>query len=177
MQGDHITLHKNPNYWRADEGLPKFDTVIYRFVGENANATVAAILSGECDIADQTSHLDDQSKLLLELTDAGQLNATFVTGTVWEHADFNIQPLGEGYFAAWDTDGDGLGPFGDVRLRRAVAMCMDRQAVIDTVLFGQSELIHAYLPRNHPLFNPEVAQWPFDIRSWFRAAGGDRLAG
>ena len=75
VKGDHITLHKNPNYWRADEGLPKFDNLVYRFVGENSNANIAAILSGECDIVDQTSHLDDQSELLLELQAAGQLNA------------------------------------------------------------------------------------------------------
>jgi peptide/nickel transport system substrate-binding protein len=165
VQGDHITMSKNPNYWRADEGLPYFDTVVYRMVGENSNANVAAVLSGECDIVDQTSHLDDQSELLLELQGAGQLNATFVTGTVWEHADFNIQPVGEGYFAAWDTDGDGMGPFGDVRLRQAVAMCMDRQAVVDTVMFGQSVVLHTYLPPQHPLFNADVTQWPFDIEA------------
>ena len=165
VQGDHITMSKNPNYWRADEGLPYFDTVVYRMVGENSNANVAAILAGECDIVDQTSHLDDQSELLLELQGAGQLNATFVTGTVWEHADFNIQPVGDGYFAAIDPDGDGLGPFGDVRLRQAVAMCMDRQAVVDTVMFGQSVVLHTYLPPQHPLFNADVTQWPFDVEA------------
>ena len=165
VQGDHITMSKNPNYWRADEGLPYFDTVVYRMVGENSNANVAAILSGECDIVDQTSHLDDQSELLLELQGAGQLNATFVTGTVWEHADFNIQPVGDGYFAAWDTDGDGIGPFGDPQLRQAIAMCMDRQAVVDTVMFGQSTVLHTYLPPQHPLFNADVTQWPFDVEA------------
>ena len=165
VQGDHITMHKNPNYWRADEGLPYFDTVVYRIVGENSNANVAAVLSGECDVVDQTSHLDDQSELLLELQGAGQLNATFVTGTIWEHADFNIQPVGDGYFAGIDPDGDGIGPFGDVRLRQAIAMCMDRQAVVDTVMFGQSIVLGTYLPPQHPLFNADVTQWPFDVEA------------
>jgi peptide/nickel transport system substrate-binding protein len=166
VQGDHISLHKNPNYFRADEGLPKFDNLVYRMVGENSNANIAAILAGECDIVDQTSHLDDQSELLLELQGAGQVNATFVTGTVWEHADFDIRPV-EGsasgaFFAAWDNDGDGVGPFGDVRLRQAVAMCMDRQAVVDTVMFGQSVVLDTYLPPQHPLFNADVKAYPFD---------------
>ncbi len=163
VKGDHISLHKNPNYWRADEGLPKFENMIYRIVGENSNANIAAILSGECDIVDQTSHLDDQSELLLELQAAGQVNPTFVTGTVWEHADFNITPLEGAGFAGWDTDGDGLGPFGDVRLRQAVAMCMDRQAVVDTVMFGQSIVLDTYIPPDHPLFNDAVTSWPFDV--------------
>ncbi|MGA7272954.1 MAG: ABC transporter substrate-binding protein, partial [Acidimicrobiia bacterium] len=162
--GDNITLHKNPNYFRADEGLPKFENLVYRFVGENSNANIAAVLAGECDIVDQTSHLDDQSELLLELQGSGQVNATFVTGTVWEHADFNIQPLGASgdYFAAWDTDGDGFGPFGDQRLREAVLACMDRQSVVDTVMFGQSVVLDTYLPPQHPLFNADARHVDFD---------------
>jgi peptide/nickel transport system substrate-binding protein len=168
-KGDHITMVKNPNYYRADEGLPKFETVIYRMVGENSNANIAAILSGECDIVDQTSHLDDQSELLLELQAAGQVNPTFVTGTVWEHADFNIRPwrdyLNSGLFSGWDTDGDGLGPFGDIRLRQAVAMCMDRQAVVDTVMFGQSVVLDVYIPPEHPLFNADANHYDFDVEA------------
>jgi peptide/nickel transport system substrate-binding protein len=163
VSGEFVRLHKNPKYWRAAEGLPHFDNLIYRFVGENANANIAALLAGECDIVDQTSHLDEQSELLLELQSSGQLNPTFVTGTTWEHVDFNIQPLGEGYFAAWDTDGDGIGPFGDVRLRQAFAMCMDRESVVNTVMFDQSVVVHTYLPPNHPLFNPKVRQWPYNV--------------
>jgi peptide/nickel transport system substrate-binding protein len=88
--GDSITLHRNENYFRAEEGLPKFENAVYRIAGENSNANIAKILSGECDVVDQTSHLDDQSELVLELQAAGQLNATFVTGTTFEHADFGI---------------------------------------------------------------------------------------
>jgi peptide/nickel transport system substrate-binding protein len=163
VKGDHLTMHKNPSYYRASEGLPKFETVVYRFVGENSNANIAGILSGDCDIVDQTSHLDDQSELLLELQAAGQVNATFVTGTVWEHADFNITPLPGSGFSGWDEDGDGLGPFGDVRLRRAVAMCMDRQAVVDTVMFGQSVVLDTYLPPEHPIFATTVVHYDFDV--------------
>jgi peptide/nickel transport system substrate-binding protein len=165
VKGDNISLTKNPNYFRADEGLPKFENLIYRMVGENSNANIAAILSGECDVVDQTSHLDDQSELLLELQAAGQVNPTFVTGTVWEHADFNITPLDGAGFAGLDTDGDGQGPFGDIRLRQAVAMCMDRQAVVDTVMFGQSVVLDTYIPPEHPLFATDVKSWPFDVEA------------
>jgi peptide/nickel transport system substrate-binding protein len=167
--GESITMHKNENYWRADEGLPYFDNVVYRMVGENSNANIAAILSGECDIVDQTSHLDDQSELLLELQNAGQVNATFVTGTVWEHADIGINPVSydDGYDVA---AGDRPAFFNDVRTRRALAMCMDRQAVVDTVMFGQSVVLHTYLPPQHPLFNADVTQYAFDT-----AAGSNLL--
>lgn len=164
VKGDHLTVVANENYFRAGEGLPKFASAIYRFVGAGSNANIAKLLAGECDVVDQTSSLDDQSELLLDLQAAGQLDATFVTGTTWEHADFNIRPLEGAYtFAAYDGDGDGMGPFGDVRLRQAIAMCMDRQSVVDTVLFGQSVVIDTYIPAQHPLFNADAKHWPFDV--------------
>jgi peptide/nickel transport system substrate-binding protein len=166
VKGEQITLHKNPNYFRADEGLPKFDNVVYRMTAGDANAAIAAVLAGECDIVDQTTSMDAESELLLQLQAKGQVNATFVTGTTWEHADFGIQPytdyLNDGNFADYDTDGDGMGPFGDARLRQAVAMCMDRQSVVDTVLYGQSIVIDTYLPPNHPLYNADAKHYDYD---------------
>lgn len=154
VPGQYITLYKNKNYWRADEDLPRFDRLIYRFVGENSSANISAILSGECDIVDQTAHLDDQSELLLKLQSSGLINATFVTGTVWEHADLGVVPA-ENY----------LRPdfFGDVRMRRAVAYCFDRLAVIDAVTLGQSTIVNSYLPSQHPLFNPDVPHYEFNV--------------
>ena len=166
VKGEQFTLHKNPNYFRAGEGLPKFDNLVYRIIGQDSNAAIAALLAGDCDVIDQTVGLDNQSQLLLELQAQNQLDATFVTGTVWEHIDWNEQPvesiINSGAFAGWDQDGDKFGPFGDARLRQALSMCMDRQAVVDTVLFGQSIVPNAYLPPNHPLYNPDVKVWPYD---------------
>jgi peptide/nickel transport system substrate-binding protein len=45
--GDNVRMHKNENYFRASEGLTNFDNFIYRFVGENSNANIAKIISGE----------------------------------------------------------------------------------------------------------------------------------
>jgi peptide/nickel transport system substrate-binding protein len=165
VQGDHIAMHKNTNYFRASEGLPHFDNVIYRFVGENSNANIAAILSGECDIVDQTSGLDDQSQLLLELQSAGQINATFVTGTTWEHVDFGIQRVEYDDGSVDIAKGDRPDFFSDLRTRQAFAMCMDRQQVVDTVLYGQSIVIDTYIPPQHPLFNKDVKHYDFDVNA------------
>lgn len=164
VQGDNVRLHKNPNYFRADEGLPRFDHLVYRFVGENSNANIAAVLAGECDIVDQTSGLDDQSELLLELQAAGQINPTFVTGTTWEHVDFGIQHISydDGYNPG---AGDRPNFFGDVRTRHAFAMCMDRQGMVDAAFFGQSIVIDTYLPPQHPLFNENAVHYDFDVEA------------
>jgi peptide/nickel transport system substrate-binding protein len=161
VQGDRITLSKNPNYFRADEGLPKFDTLIYRFVGGNTSSNIAALLSGECDILATLTGLDDEMERVLELHNSGQLNASFTTGTVWGFMPFGIQPVGydDGYTAGVDRPDF----FSDVRTRRAFAMCTDRQALVDTITYGQAKVIDTYLPPQHPLFNPDVVHYDFDV--------------
>ena len=90
VNGESITMQKNPNYFRANEGLPKFDTLIFRFIPGGSNAEIAALLAGECDAI--TSDLFDQTELLLELQASGQLKPSFVTLSFWEHVTFGIQP-------------------------------------------------------------------------------------
>ena len=162
-QGDSMTLHKNPNYFRAEEGLPKFDTLVFRFVGKDSNANIASILSGECDIVDQTAGLFDQSELLIELEAADQINVTFTTDTWWEHIDFGIQHVeyDDGYQMGIDRPDF----FSDVRTRRAFAMCMDRQALIDTIWLEQSFVIDSYLQPQHPMYNADVQQYNFDVEA------------
>ena len=160
VTGEAIYLSKNPYYFRADEGLPKFDNVIFRIIGENSAANIAALLAGECDVVDQTSHLDDENELILELQNSGQIAATFMTGTVWEHADFGITHVS--YDDGFDINEDRPQYFSDVRTRKAIAMCMDRQAVVDTVMFGQSIVLDTYVPPQHPLFNPDVMHYEYD---------------
>lgn len=155
VAGDHLTVVKNPHYFRADEGLPKVDKVIFRFIGEDPNAAIAAMLAGECDILTQDVHLDDQSELLIELEEKGQLIPTFITGTVWEHVDFGINSTPE--YEATRPDF-----FEDLRMRQAIAMCLDRQAVVDELLLGMSVVIHSYIPAEHPVYNPDVKQYPYD---------------
>lgn len=152
VQGDHVTVKKNPLYYRANEGLPYVDTIIFRFVSDS-NATVAQLISGECDIATQDTSLEDQAKLLLKLEEQGVLKPVFQTGTVWEHVDFNVNPI-ETY--------DRPDFFEDVRVRKAIAHCLNRQAVIDTILYGRSIAISSYVPPEHPLYAEDVVSYEYD---------------
>lgn len=161
VEGYQISLHKNPNYFRSSEGLPAFDKLVFRFVGTNSNANLAALLSAECDILDETTRLDDQTKLVLELDSAGQIDATLVTGTYWEHIDFGIQHIDydDGY------DGgiyDRPDFFSDVRVRHAFAYCMDRQRMVDEVMFGQSIVLDTYMSPEHPLFSDNVTSYDYN---------------
>lgn len=160
VKGQHITFHKNPNYFRAAESLPKFEQLIIRFVGENANTSIAAILSGECDLIDTTGDLIDQIEQVLELHEAGLLKATFTTGTVWEHIDFGIQHID--YDDGFQISVDRPDFFSDVRTRQAFALCLDRQSLVDDIMLGQSIVIDSYLPPQHPLYNADIQHYEFD---------------
>jgi peptide/nickel transport system substrate-binding protein len=47
-------------------------------------------------------------------------------------------------------------------MRQAVALCLDRQKVVDTVLFGLSQVPDSYLPADHPLHNGNVQTYEFN---------------
>ena len=164
--GESITLEKNPNYFRAAEGLPKFDMLVYRFVGQNTNTdNIAALLSGECDILDQITQMvsDQANSCCLTYKALARIKATFTTGTVWEHLDFGIQHVE--YDDGYQIGVDRPDFFSDVRTRQAFMMCMDRQAFVDTLQLGQSIVIDSYLPPQHPLYNPNVRHYDFDVEA------------
>lgn len=161
VKGDHIELRKNPNYFRAAEGLPRFDSLVYRFLGRPGDNNLAALLAGECDVVDQTSLLDEQLELILELQQSNQLKAYIGQGPEWEHVDFGIRPAS--YDDGYDPFGDDRADiFGDVRVRQAFAACMDRQGIADRLLFGQGVVPGGLVPPAHPHFVAELTPIPFD---------------
>ncbi|MBE0698900.1 MAG: peptide ABC transporter substrate-binding protein, partial [Anaerolineaceae bacterium] len=158
--GDHITLRKNENYFRAGEGLPFFDTLVYRFAGDTADGNLNGLLAGECDVVDQNSQFLEMFPGLLERETQGKLKTYVGQGPEWEHLDFGIRPAAydDGYDVA---GGDRPDLFGDVRVRQAFAYCIDRQAIIDKFLYHRSDLPASFLPPSHPLFQKDLAAYPY----------------
>ena len=152
VPGDHITVEKNPFYHRAAEGLPYVDTVIFRFVSD-PNAALAQLISGECDIVTQDALSPDLTALLLKLEQESVLKLASVVSTTWEHVAFGIIPAPE-----YDRPDF----FSDARMRQAFAYCLDRQTVVDTVLYGRSSVISSYLPPKHPYYADSLAEYPYD---------------
>ncbi|MDZ4158466.1 MAG: ABC transporter substrate-binding protein [Anaerolineaceae bacterium] len=161
VKGDHIEMRRNPNYFRAAQGLPRFETLIFRFLGEPADNNLAALQIGECDVVDQTSLLEAQLEPILELERDGKLKAFIGQGPEWEIIDFGIRP------AAYDNgysvySGDRPDFFGDVRVRQAFAYCIDRQWIIDRKMYGQSSIPVGLWAPSHPLYLENLSPLPFD---------------
>jgi len=68
-------------------------------------------------------------------------------------------------------------PLQDVRLRQAIAYAVDRQAMVDRVLFGFGDPGNpGFLPPANPFYNPDVSQYPYDLdqaRALLQTAGYD----
>jgi peptide/nickel transport system substrate-binding protein len=160
LEGDHITLTRNPRYFRAAQGLPRFDLLIFRFVTD-PGAAISALLDGSCDLLDPSIPLDGQADLLRSMAEGGQLQALFTTLPVMEELALGIRPVS--YDNGIDPGLDRVDYFGDVRVRKALAMCLNRQQVVDEVLAGLSSVPNTYLPSGHPLYNPEVTPYAFDV--------------
>jgi peptide/nickel transport system substrate-binding protein len=177
--GKELRLNKNPHYFRADEGLPRFDSLVFWFTGEDPFFNLSAILSDECDLVEQDAALGTVLNLLLGMDELGLLQAQVVNGTTWEHFDFSL--LHADYDDGYQVDSDRPDLFGDVRTRQAIAMCLDRQKVINEAIYqlsdyerhymdtpydyfldiSTSEPPDSYVPALHPLYNPDINKYEF----------------
>jgi len=163
--GESIHLIKNLNYFRADSGLPKFDDLTYLFMPD-ANAAMTAFVDGTCDVLDPSINLDSQVSLLQQMQTEEQAQLLSAQTDTMEWLSFGIFPASydDGYSST------GLNPdrpdfFGDVRVRKALAYCLDRQKVADTVLFGLTRVPDSYLSPDHPLHNGNLQTYEYNPAS------------
>lgn len=160
VAGDHIRMVKNPNYFRAGEWLPKFDVVVYRFVGSSVNPDIGALQTGECDVMDSSIELDNQLESLGNLKNQGVIKLYYGLGPDWEVLNFGIKPAS--YDDVYNPYLDRPDFFGDVRVRQAFAYCIDRDTINKTVYLGRSEIPTSYLAPDNPFTVGGLAAYPYD---------------
>jgi peptide/nickel transport system substrate-binding protein len=155
---DTLRLVKNPYYYRSAEGLPKFSELIFRIVPDTDTA-MTALIEGRCDLIDSTVSLDSQVSLLREMDARGQ--ARFFSGQTptMEWLTFGI------VHSSYDdgaNDIDRPDFFRDPRMRQAVAYCIDRQSIVDNVLFGLAPVPDTFVSSDHPLHASDLTPYPYD---------------
>ena len=174
LAGERISLSRNANYWRAAEDLPYFSKLEFIFIEDDA----AALQNGTCDLLLPSARLGKQGPSLQE---AGA-QVFFTPSGYWEHLNFGIRPLS--YDDGFNLFQDRADFFGDARLRQALAMCIDRQALVDAFAWGQGAVPATYLPPDHPLSNAGAADYAFDPAAanarldelgWLAGADGIRV--
>jgi len=154
VQGEHVTLERNPAYFRTGEGLPRADRVIFRFASD-ANELVMMLLAGQCDIGLISGDDTTLTPLLVSGQEQGLLSLIATSSSdTWEHLEFGIDPART--YNRPDF-------FGDTRTRQAIAYCVDRQTIADEATFGMGEVADSYVPPEHPLYaGSQLTRWDHD---------------
>ncbi|HSO26429.1 MAG TPA: ABC transporter substrate-binding protein, partial [Anaerolineales bacterium] len=172
IAGDHITLSKNPAYFRAAEGLPAFDHLVFRFMPDGAEA-LSALLAGECDYVDETAALETQREAVAQAAAGGSILMFEEIGTAWEQATINLAP-------APQIGADGVEIAGRPALlaaretRQALLMCLDRSALLQELGLSSEQVAHTYVAPGHPLYNDQARTYAYDPQA---AAGLLQAAG
>jgi len=156
--GDHLTVVKNPKYYRADEGLPHLDQITFQFVAD-PQQMVDDLRNNICQIglsADDT-FFSTQTDSINQAVSQNLFAVQSVPSTTFEHLDFDISP------AATYRGVAGTILFQDVRIRTAFAYCIDRQGLINSLLAGRGDLPAGYVPTNDPYYDSNaIKPLPFD---------------
>ena len=161
IEGEYLTLERNPFYFRADEGLPLLEQVVFRFAPD-INGVITSLMAGNCDIGllrdgqmgRLHGDLGEAMPLLVAAQDEGLLELIVSPSEIWEHLEFGINSS-LGY--------DRPDFFEDVRVRQAFASCIDRQTLVEEVTYGLGQVADSYVPPDHPLFADSlVSGWTYD---------------
>jgi peptide/nickel transport system substrate-binding protein len=141
IQGDHISLIKNPNYWQS--GRPYLDGIEYRVLPD-AQAMVAQFEAGALDMA-----------LNPPLQDAGRLKSDP------QYQVVTNPNTGRYYTAGWNV---GNSPLDNKLVRQALNFAMNRQRFADTVLLGLSRPITLpWIPTSPAYETSKANYFTFDL--------------
>ncbi len=127
--GVKLTFSRNPNYWK--KGLPYVDR-IEQLIMPDQSTRMAALRSGKLDV--WLGEVPIAITRALSATAPNLKQQKCLSGTgykIWMRAD---KP-----------------PFSDVRVRRAVSMALDREALVKTVYQGEGQVIPLYPPSTSSL--------------------------
>jgi peptide/nickel transport system substrate-binding protein len=160
--GKSLHFIKNLNYFRADSGLPKFDELTF-LIFPDTNAAMSALVDGTCDVLDPSTRLDGQVGLLQQMQIDNRARLFTAKTNIIEWLGIGVTPAS--YDNGFNVKEDRPDFFGDKRTRQAIALCLDRQKVVDTVLFGLSQVPDTYLPSDHPLHNANVQTYEYNPAS------------
>jgi peptide/nickel transport system substrate-binding protein len=144
--GEFIRLSPNPHYFRAGEGLPAFDQLIFKFINQQGDTNLMAIRKGECGLSNQTTLMMDQTERLefyLKYYSIPEIKTIFGSGPTIEYLFFNtaisIKPNGQASTL-----------MSDQRLRQAVAYCVDRKGLLKEFFNNLVDVPLSFLSQDHP---------------------------
>jgi peptide/nickel transport system substrate-binding protein len=139
--GSYMRFVKNPNYW---EGEPNLEEIYLQFVPDDASQT-AALIAGDADLG-----------TFPPLSDVPTLKA----------GGLQIVTTNSGYSEGWFFNFRDMASPGarDLKVRQAIAMSIDREAINTDLLLGLShpvETLWDFLA-GQGYVSPDIVPWTYD---------------
>lgn len=145
VAGQAIILEPNPNYTTTDT-KPAIKNIVFKII-EDTNQLLAQLQTGQIDIGLADALNVPQIPAIDELAKGGKVKGYYTPGTTHEHIDFNLR----------------LDKFKDVKVRQAIMHAINRQRLVDQVLFGKSVVSHSWItPNIRQFYNPNVPKFAYD---------------
>lgn len=144
--GQQLEFVRNEDYWGPK---PAYDKVVIRFI-QNDSARIVAIRSGAVDMIEQVPPADIPS---LKNVDNITLHSTPTYRVIYLALNQNADaPL------LTDTSGKPLStnPLKDSRVRQALSIMIDRQAIVDRLLSGAGVPANQFVNAQTFGFNPDI---------------------
>ncbi|MFN8927645.1 MAG: ABC transporter substrate-binding protein [Rhodospirillales bacterium] len=150
--GDRIVLERFDGYWGTK---PEWDRVVFRPITQDASR-LAALLNGDVDIIDYPPTPDiprlrsDRRVGISEIASDRLIQIQFGYRDIEPFVfDKNGQPLA-------------INPFRDVRVRKALSLAINREAIKDRIMGGSSIPTRNIVPPGFFGFNDTLRADPFD---------------
>jgi peptide/nickel transport system substrate-binding protein len=155
-RGERVELIRNPDYWGEQA---EWDTVILRMLA-TPQARIAAMLAGDVDGIEVVPPADVtmlKTRPNIEVVTAVSKRLVFLQADV----ERDITPY------VTDNDGKPLphNPLKDLRVRRALSMAIDRNAIASRVMEGLATPSGQLLPAGSYGFNPTMQPERYDPAS------------
>lgn len=133
---DHLYMESNPDYW---QGPSELDGLLIRIVPD-AQTVKMLFDAGQIDLFDL-----DMDKSQIPVYEADEhYSKNMVYKTV----------LGTGYLSI----NENIKPFDDVRVRKALSMAIDRQAIIDSLYYGAATPAKSFLCPGIPGYSDDFEE-------------------
>ena len=154
QSGEYIRLKKNPNYFRADEGLPQFDTLTFKITDTYGDTNLANLKFNREPFAQFKYDLGEYEE------DVEQNGCDLISTTVDMRDQLDVLNVLLNYFsdagvlvtrgsqseAAWllfnqraDADGNAA-LFGSAEMRQAAAACLERGELVDAIFHNLAQV-------------------------------------
>ena len=149
---DRIELERHDGYWG---GAEPWQRVEYRLV-TNAAARTSSLLAGDVDFIDQVPTAD-----LARLRRDANIRISEIDSLRLVYVHFDHMRDGPSPFIT-DNAGQPLprNPLKDLRVRRALALAVDRNAIVERVMEGNAAAINQFMPASAFGHAPDLAPPP-----------------